>query len=1430
MVAGAIAQESGVVTPPPIDAPVLTSCEAIWQLPQVEQQRWHRVRLDYVVYYYDPLWHAMWGRCGEAESYLSLGTKTFPIRVGQRIQIQGLMQPGLGGMRVEQAEVKLLEESVPLTPVATKGRVGSTDLFNKKYVWLEGYVDRQVMRDANHVELSVVSDGRPVLLQLLLKNDGKVPQFRDRFIRAKGVYFARTEDGSAATKIEVWVQRPDDVEVQGTLDRDPRFDVPATALNQLSRAPADRVVRVTGKLVARAAGRSLTLQDENGTVVVQTAQTLVPNIGEELDAVGFVAREADGWVLREGLARPTRQVMTSIAQIWALPPAERQKWQRVQLDLVVYHYDPFWSAVWGRAGGSDDYLSFGNVVLPLKQGQRVRVDGAVLASRGIVIDEPKVTVIEEHVPLEPLPTKGRIGDTERFNKRMTTVEGYVDRETLSDAHHVDLNLVVEGRPVLGRVLFGEELTKPPVWENAQVRLTGVYSATTDPTGGAPSIEIWAMGQENVEVLGWLEEDERFRISATPIEKLEANHPDQLVRVIGAARTQQTGKSLTVRDETGQVTIETAQTRAVRLGEAVEAIGYPIQQGGELRLRAGLFRRLKGGLPPPPEGLPRLRLADQLRDLAPEEAARGYPVQLSGTVTWAHSAADFIYLSDATGGVRVYPPAETLKTLIPGARVFVSGASAAGRFTPVVLAQTVFRTATIDLPDARPVTLEQALTGVEEGQWVSMTGYVRGVTTDGPWRRLALTTSAGEFAALLPPGETLTKYQDAVLRVRGVCSAVTNDKHQLTGIQLWVPSAQYLEIEEAAPADPFTVAARPIASLRQFSSLLAVNRRVRVAGVVIHHEPGRLVHIQEGNEGLLVLSRGTASLAPGDRIEAVGFPGRENSRVVLREAVYRRVAEGPEPAAVAIRDFSAIDEELDGRLVRVENLLLDLGTQERGIELINQQGSTVFEAQLNAPRETLPGELEPGSQIALTGVYEIEFDEYRRPHEARLQLRSARDVQILRQPSWWTVQRVFAIAGVLAIAVVMGFGWVVALRRRVREQTGVIRDQLEKERAARLDAALTRASKLESLGVLAGGIAHDFNNLLTVIIGNVSLAKLDPGAEPDTVHCLKESERAALRARDLTQQLLTFAKGGEPMRAATRLPDIVREAAQFALHGSKVRSEFEIAPDLWPADVDKGQVGQVVHNIIINANQAMPAGGAIRIALRNEEITGGTGAALAPGRYVKMSFTDTGSGISPELLPRIFEPYFTTKKQGSGLGLATVYSIVKKHQGHVEVTSVPHQGTTFHIWLPAASMPAGANGAPRSSTAEIARTARVLLMDDEAPIRALGGAMLKRMGLTVTAVDNGAQVLNEYSAAAAAGRPFDLVILDLTVPGGMGGAEAMEKLRNIDADVCAIVSSGYSSDPVMANYRTYGFRGRVPKPYAADDLSQVVKRVLAEREI
>jgi PAS domain S-box-containing protein len=385
---------------------------------------------------------------------------------------------------------------------------------------------------------------------------------------------------------------------------------------------------------------------------------------------------------------------------------------------------------------------------------------------------------------------------------------------------------------------------------------------------------------------------------------------------------------------------------------------------------------------------------------------------------------------------------------------------------------------------------------------------------------------------------------------------------------------------------------------------------------------------------------------------------------------------------------------------------------------------------------------------------------------------------------------------------------------------VLRDVTER---ARLEGEILRASKLESVGILAGGIAHDFNNLLTVVMGNITLATLDSQAMASAGRWLQDAERGVLRARDLTQQLLTFARGGEPVRSAVRLPEVVKEAANFALHGSKVRCEFAIEDGLWTAEVDKGQIGQVVQNLVINAVQAMSEGGVMHISMRNQHLAPLAVRQLEEGNYLCIVISDTGAGIRPEHLARIFDPYFTTKKSGSGLGLATVYSIIHKHSGHIEVDSEIGRGTRFRFWLPA--VPDAKPVVNETAVTTDHLTGRVLFMDDEEPIRDMTEALLKRLGFEVTSVADGHEAVRVYAEALRNASRFDLVIMDLTVPGGMGGRDTIKELLKIDPAVKGIVSSGYSSDPIMASYRTYGFSGMVAKPYRLTDLAKVVRAVM-----
>ncbi|MFN7145499.1 MAG: ATP-binding protein, partial [Myxococcota bacterium] len=390
---------------------------------------------------------------------------------------------------------------------------------------------------------------------------------------------------------------------------------------------------------------------------------------------------------------------------------------------------------------------------------------------------------------------------------------------------------------------------------------------------------------------------------------------------------------------------------------------------------------------------------------------------------------------------------------------------------------------------------------------------------------------------------------------------------------------------------------------------------------------------------------------------------------------------------------------------------------------------------------------------------------------------------------------------------------------------VFRDVTEQER---LEEELRRASTLESVGVLAGGIAHDFNNILTGILANLSLARLhtSPG---DRVHVrLGEAEKAALRARDLTQQLLTFAKGGAPVKKATSLADVVRDSTAFVLSGSNVSPRFVVEAEPWVVEADAGQLSQVVQNLVLNAQQAMPEGGTLEIRLSNAALEGPTGMPLGPGRYVRLDVVDTGVGIAPQHLPRVFDPFFTTKQKGSGLGLATAYAIVRKHDGHIAVRSQLGQGTALSVYLPAAPTVTPAPVAVPPLPTERG-AGRVLVMDDDALIRETAEALLGELGYAVTLARDGAEAIRVYRAALDEGQPFDAVVLDLTVPGGMGGRQAIEELRRVDPEIRAVVSSGYSEDPVMADFRRHGFTAVMAKPYTIQEMSAVLGRVVGPPE-
>jgi len=381
---------------------------------------------------------------------------------------------------------------------------------------------------------------------------------------------------------------------------------------------------------------------------------------------------------------------------------------------------------------------------------------------------------------------------------------------------------------------------------------------------------------------------------------------------------------------------------------------------------------------------------------------------------------------------------------------------------------------------------------------------------------------------------------------------------------------------------------------------------------------------------------------------------------------------------------------------------------------------------------------------------------------------------------------------------------------------------------KIELQLQRAQKLEAVGKLAGGIAHDFNNILTAIMGNISLAKIYASPEDKAFSKLDAAEQAAIRAKTLTQQLLPFSKCGSPVKRTIQLQPILKDTCGSVLRGSEAGLELSIPEDMWPVDADSQQIRIVFQNMMSNADKANRRTGRITVKASNVLIDSNRFFPFRPGRYVTIAIQDQGGGLPEESIPQIFDPYFTSNETQNGLELVTAYSIVKKHGGEIVVESETGVGTTFQIYLPAADMK------QKHETVRITRSSepkgRILVMDDEEIIREVVGALLKHLGYSVDYARDGLETIQIYQRAKDSGKPFDTVLMDLTIVDGMGGRETIERLLQIDPEVKAIVSSGYSTDPIMSRFRDYGFVAALDKPYKLNELNAVLDEVLQEHAV
>lgn len=523
---------------------------------------------------------------------------------------------------------------------------------------------------------------------------------------------------------------------------------------------------------------------------------------------------------------------------------------------------------------------------------------------------------------------------------------------------------------------------------------------------------------------------------------------------------------------------------------------------------------------------------------------------------------------------------------------------------------------------------------------------------------------------------------------------------------------------------------------------------------------------------------------------------------------RQVVQKTKHLSMEIADRKRASEELAAEKERIAVALRSIGD---GVMSTDFRGSIVI---MNKRAEALCGWPQQEAEgKALTSVFKIIDESTREPlGDPVLQVMSAGRIIELPDPAVLVsrdgTERLVAGSGApIMDANGVTVGAVLAFR-----------DVTERRRMLE---AIQRTDKLESLGVLAGGIAHDFNNLLAGFFGYVSLAKKSARTDEKTQEYLDKALSVFGRAKNLAEQLLTFSTGGSPKRMTGRISLLLGDTVSFAVSGSNVHRDLDIAEDLWPSSHDENQMAQVFDNLVLNARQAMPGGGVIRVKAENAVLRDGEVPGLTAGPYVRITFSDTGPGIPSELQKRIFDPFFTTKQDGHGLGLATCYSIVRRHNGNISFVSEPGRGTTFRILLPASSEETGREGPSPARPHE--GTGTILVMDDEDFIREVVSVMLHDMGYAVLTARNGEETLAMCEDVKDRGEDFRAAILDLTVRSGMGGKETARLMRERYPRLPIFASSGYSDDPVMSTPEEYGFSDSIKKPYRIHDLADLLKR-------
>ncbi len=905
--------------------------------------------------------------------------------------------------------------------------------------------------------------------------------------------------------------------------------------------------------------------------------------------------------------------------------------------------------------------------------------------------------------------------------------------------------------------------------------------------------------------------------ALPPERLPAGR----VRVRATALPHRARDIIEVTDGTGTLMVQSRQPNRLPIGEPHDFVGRAIMRAGQLILddtQFTLVRRIPTALSD--DAFQVVDGLRQLQRLSTDRADGSLPVAVRGVVTYVDRRNNTLMIQDGSAGCWVGVSADQPKLSL-GQELRLRGFTAPGDFAPIIIRPRIEFIGQPGLPPAAVVPSHEFAAGRFDGIRVSLEGVVRGIVADKPQTILELMSDGNRIELRFPADNPLTlppRLLGARVRVTGVSAAHYNRFQQLGGFRLMIPDLAGVEIIEAGPEDFFALPPVTIRDLIRFDPGAPPFALKQVRGTVLFAIENQRVFLKDATGTVEAVCHDTAGVRSGDLVSVVGYPELATFGKVLRDAVIRPAGRGEDPVALPVDLASNRLELLHGELLLLDATYQGRMLTDRGTTLILRSGEKTFNAFLpGKDGGPLTDRLEEGSRLRLKGVLEVS----QAGDESiifNLILRSLADVTVIARPPWWTLARALTILGLVVLVSAVAIAWVAVQRRRAEV---LLRLQEEK---------LRQSQKMEAIGTLAGGIAHDFNNILTGILGYTELTLMD--LSPDSAHRgdLENIRQAGNRARDLVRQILTYSRRIEQPRRPVELAVIVAEVGK--LLRATVPTTIYISMKLDDACprilADATQIHQVLMNLGTNAYHATRSrGGTITIAVAPyvlESAVDLDGVHLAAGRYAELVVADDGEGMPPEVLQRIFEPYYTTRKadQGSGLGLAVVQGIVRSHGGAITATSTPGKGTAMRVLLPATDQPATETIPPEARP--VRGTGRILLVDDEPMIAGLGKRMLEGLGYEVTLAFSGSEA---FAAIESDPRRFDLVITDQTMP-HLTGLSLLGKIRQLVPELPVIISTGYSETLNSVTARQHGARELLDKPFRQADLAAAVARVLARK--